>query len=149
MIDDDQALHIADVLTALLHAGSSVQRALYETPRWISEHTAGEVRRHTTALAVGRPVADVALDLGRLNPALPPVLAVLARASHDGSPVAAHLDVLVAEVRAQRRRLLEQRLARLPVRLTLPIVTCILPAFVLLGILPLAVAVAPSFGTHP
>jgi hypothetical protein len=28
-------------------------------------------------------------------------------------------------------------------------VACILPAFILLGILPLAVAVAPSLGTHP
>lgn len=149
MISDDEALQFADVVTSLLHAGASVPRALYEAPRWLGEPTADEVHRHTTAIAVGRSVADVADDLGRLNAVLPPIFAVLVRASADGSPVADHLQTLVAEVRAQRRRLLEQRLARLPVRLTLPIVACILPAFILLGVLPLAVAVAPSLGTHP
>lgn len=149
MISDDEALHVADVITSLLHAGTSVQRALYEAPRWLAEPTAAEVRRHTAAIAVGRPVGEVASDLGGANPVLSPILAVLERATDDGSPVADHLESLVTEVRAQRRRLLEQRLARLPVRLTLPIVMCILPAFMLLGILPLAVAVAPNLGTHP
>lgn len=149
MITDDEALHVADVITSLLHAGTSVQRALYETPRWVAEPTATEVRRHTAAIAVGRPIGDVANDLGGLHPVLPPILAVLVRATDDGSPVADHLQALVAEVRAQRNRLLDQRLARLPIRLTLPIVSCILPAFVLLGILPLIVAIAPSLGTHP
>ncbi len=149
VISDDEALQLADVLTSLLHAGTSVARALYEAPRWLGEPAAAQVRQHTTAIAVGRPIADVVGDLGRLHAALPPILTVLVHASADGSPVADHLQTLVAEVRGQRRRLLEQRLARLPIRLTLPIVACILPAFILLGILPLAVAVAPSLGTHP
>ena len=43
--------------------------------------------------------------------------------------------------------LLASALARLPVQLIMPVVACILPAFILLGVVPLFVAVMPSLGT--
>ncbi len=147
MIDDDHALHIADVLISLLHAGVSVQRALFEAPRWLDDPVARVVREHTAALAIGAPVTGVVAALGRLNPLLMPVLDVLTHAAHDGAPATEQLAMVVTEVRNQRRRSHEQRLARLPVVLTLPVVLCVLPAFILLGVVPLFVAVMPSLST--
>lgn len=148
MICDDHALHFADSIASLLHAGVSVPRALFEAPLWMHEATTHTLRAHTAALAVGAAVGDVVDALGRLNRLLPPILDVLTQASIDGIPVADHLALVVSEVRNQRRRVHEQRLARLAVRLTLPVVTCVLPAFIVLGVIPLIAAVMPSLSVQ-
>jgi Flp pilus assembly protein TadB len=147
MISDDHALHFADAIVSLLHAGLSVQRALYEAPRWLDEPASSVLHGHTAALAVGAPIRDVIASLGRLNTLLPSILPVLTQASRDGVPAAEQLAMVVAEVRDQRRRVHEQRLARLPVKLTLPVVLCILPAFIALGVVPLVIAVMPALGS--
>lgn len=146
MITDDDALHFADVIVSLLLAGVSVQRALFEAPMWLEEPAAAWVRTHTTALGVGAPLETVVAGVSRLNPLLSPLLDVLVQAARDGAPAAEHMSMITTEVRGARRRVHEQRLARLPVALTLPVVLCVLPAFILLGVLPLFVAVMPSFG---
>lgn len=146
MITDDDALHFADVIVSLLLAGVSVQRALFEAPMWLEEPAAASVRTHTTALGVGAPLQTVVAGLSRLSPLLSPLLDVLVQAARDGAPAAEHMSMITAEVRGARRRVHEQRLARLPVALTLPVVLCVLPAFIVLGVLPLFVAVMPSFG---
>ena len=147
MITDDDALHLADVIVSLLHAGLSVQRALFEAPPWLNESVAASVQTFTAALGVGAPLVTVVDGLSRLNPLLSPLLDVLAQAARDGAPAAEHLSMITAEVRGTRRRVHEQQLARLPVALTLPVVLCVLPAFIMLGVLPLFIAVMPSFGT--
>lgn len=146
MITDDDALHFADVIVSLLLAGVSVQRALFEAPLWLEEPVAATVRTHTTALGVGASLETVVGGVSRLNPLLSPLLDVLVQAARDGAPAAEHVSMITAEVRGARRRVHEQRLARLPVALTLPVVLCVLPAFIVLGVLPLFVAVMPTFG---
>jgi hypothetical protein len=46
-------------------------------------------------------------------------------------------DRLATDAHAQRRRDADMRIRALPVRLTLPLVGCILPAYVLLAVVPL------------
>ena len=60
----------------------------------------------------------------------------IAAADRDGTALVPVLDRLAADARAARRRLAEADARRLPVRLTFPLVTCTLPAFVLLAIAP-------------
>ena len=55
----------------------------------------------------------------------------------DGLPPRELFDRLAADAHAQRRRDADARLRALPVRLTLPLVGCILPAYLFLGVLPL------------
>lgn len=147
MISNDHALRLADVIISLLKAGHSIQRALFEAPKWLDASVADVVRNHTTAIGVGRPLTHVIAELGSLNPLLIPILEVVAQAADDGAPAVEQLEHIVADVRSRRRRLHEQHLARLPVQLIMPVVACILPAFILLGVVPLFVAVMPSLGT--
>lgn len=62
---------------------------------------------------------------------------VLAHADRYGEPVAPVLDRLAAEARQARRRQAEADARRIPVRLCFPLATCVLPAFVVLTIVPL------------
>ncbi len=72
------------------------------------------------------------------------VRAVLARAASLGAPVG---PMLLAEAEAARARslaALEREAERLAVRVLLPIGLCVLPAFILLGVLPVLLAVLGS-----
>lgn len=68
----------------------------------------------------------------------------LAAADRDGLPLAPVLDRLAAEARAQRRRRADTAARQLPVRLSLPLVACTLPSFVLLAVAPLLLAALSS-----
>jgi Flp pilus assembly protein TadB len=61
-------------------------------------------------------------------------------AERDGAPLRSLLGPLAEDARRQRRQEAEATIRRLPVRLSFPLVGCILPAFVLLTVVPLLVA---------
>lgn len=65
------------------------------------------------------------------------VLDALAASERFGQPLLPALERLSTDGRAIRRRSNEERSRQLPVRLSLPLVLCTLPAFVLLTIVPL------------
>jgi tight adherence protein C len=80
-------------------------------------------------------------------PALAMLIDALVAADLDGDPVAPVLDRLSLDARHERRRAAEIEARRLPVRLSFPLVTCILPAFVLLTIAPLLAGAFSSLRT--
>lgn len=65
------------------------------------------------------------------------VIDVLRRAEVDGVALATHLDILVRDLRRERAVALDVAAQRLTVSLLFPLVVCILPAFVLLAVVPL------------
>jgi tight adherence protein C len=73
------------------------------------------------------PLGDRALALGR----------VLVDHLRYGVPLAPGLERLGLELRLDRRRTAEQEARKVPVRLLAPLVTCVLPAFALLTVVPL------------
>jgi tight adherence protein C len=64
-----------------------------------------------------------------------------------GVPLAPTLDRLGSELRLDRRRRAEQDARRVPVRLLAPLVSCVLPAFALLTVVPLLAASLRSLPT--
>ena len=58
-------------------------------------------------------------------------------------------DRLAADAHAQRRRDAEQRIRSLPVRLTMPLVGCILPAYALIAVVPLIASQLTSVTYDP
>lgn len=65
------------------------------------------------------------------------VLDVLRRAEIDGVAVGPHFELLVRELRRERALALDVAAQRLTISLLFPLVVCILPAFVLLAVVPL------------
>lgn len=79
-------------------------------------------------------VADLRICLGLIAQ---PLADTLAAADRHGAPIGPMLDRLADEARAQRRRNAEVAARQLPIKLSLPLVGCTLPSFVLLTIVPL------------
>ena len=67
-------------------------------------------------------------------------LDALALSVRYGLPIDAVAERLEGELAERRRRVLETRIRQLPVRLLFPLVLCVLPAFVLVGVVPVVVA---------
>lgn len=61
----------------------------------------------------------------------------LRRAELDGAPLQLHLELLVRDFRRRRAMDLDTAAQRLTISLLFPLVVCILPAFVLLAVVPL------------
>ena len=86
---------------------------------------------------LGADLASAMLAAEHHCPELDRVLDVLRRAELDGGPVAVHLEVLLGDLRRHRRTSLDSAAQRLTVSMLFPLVVCILPAFVLLAVVPL------------
>ncbi|MFM8794965.1 MAG: type II secretion system F family protein [Acidimicrobiales bacterium] len=120
------------MVAAHIHAGGSVESALSVAS---ALHPAfGEVSR---LLADGAPFAEALLPLDTVHP---PLRTVLLAARRDGRPVSTDLSALADDIRAGSVARTRAHIARMPVRATLPLVTCVLPSFVLLAVAPVALA---------
>jgi tight adherence protein C len=70
----------------------------------------------------------------------------LTQAIKFGTPLAESLRVLAAEMRAARLARIEERAARLPVLLTIPLMSLILPALMIVIGTPLALRMIDTLG---
>ncbi|MBS1836172.1 MAG: type II secretion system F family protein [Actinobacteria bacterium] len=75
-----------------------------------------------------------------LGPSAQPLVSTLLAASSSGAPAGPSLLRLADAERVRCRRRIEARIRRLPVLLLLPLAGCVLPAFVLLTLVPAGVA---------
>ncbi|MFT4084039.1 MAG: type II secretion system F family protein, partial [Nocardioides sp.] len=70
------------------------------------------------------------------DPALAPLGRALARAHATGAPVASTVDRLADELSRTARAEVEDRARRVGVRAAVPLGLCLLPAFLLIGVVP-------------
>lgn len=96
------------------------------------------------ALAVGSPPGEAwsALCAGTPDDPLAPAARALARAADGGAPVASAVSRLAADARAEARSRGEQAARRVGVLAVAPLGLCFLPAFVLLGVVPVVAGLA-------
>ena len=92
----------------------------------------------------GERLADALDDWAECGEPIRPLAAALAAAERYGDPLGPVLDRVTAEARLVRRRRAEESARRLPVQLLFPLVLCVLPAFVLLAVVPLLLAAVPE-----
>ncbi|HEX9260196.1 MAG TPA: type II secretion system F family protein [Acidimicrobiales bacterium] len=81
-----------------------------------------------------------------------PLAAALSAGDRYGVPLGPALDLLASEARHARRRHAEASARRLPIRLAFPLTCCILPAFLLLTVVPVlgrALDQLPHSGGEP
>lgn len=80
-----------------------------------------------------------------LGPQIRPLIAALVASERYGAPIGQGLQLLAVESRADRRRQFEQAARRLPVAMVFPLVVCVLPAFMLLTVVPVVVDTVERF----
>ena len=128
--------HVVDLMTAALGAGAAPTTALSLVAEVVDEPMAGELRSWTTRLALGTDPVTVWASMAR-HPQLGRLGATLHRSAESGAPVAAALLRLSEDLRARRRSVVEERVRQVEVRAAVPLGVCLLPSFVLVGVVPL------------
>jgi tight adherence protein C len=127
-----------DAMVLLMHSGATPAQALIATATWLDpplQHIVNDVAQQ---ISRGNRFSEcVAALRSPIGSAAFPFVEALLSADRDGQSIAGVLDRLSTESHAQRRRQLDADIRRLPVRLTIPLVCCILPSFVLLGVVPM------------
>lgn len=133
---ESDVVHVVDLLSAAVSAGAAPAHALHEVTRLVDGVTADTLRRWSRRLRWGsEPVqvwADMAAhdQLGRLGQ-------VLLRSATSGAPISEALSRLAEDERDRQRGQVEARVRQIEVKAAAPLGLCLLPAFVLLGIVPL------------
>lgn len=125
------------LLTVAVHAGLGVEQALRRTHHLLPAPVGPAFASVLAAVDRGHRFGE-ALDelLRRLGEPARPLVAALAGGQRYGLALLPALDRLAIDASDQRRRQSERAARRLPVLLCFPLALCILPAFVLLTIVP-------------
>ena len=129
-----------DVLGASLRAGCSPTESLRIAARVVHPTLRVGFDAAVRELDRGARFDQAVFELRRHLPvAVEPLIDAFRNADRLGIPVAEHVDRLAFDARLARRRANDASARELPVRLTLPVVTCILPSFVIVVIVPILI----------
>lgn len=137
-----------DLLVVCTQAGLnlslSLQRVADNTPGFLG----GELRRVVEEIALGVPRGDALESWAARNPSeeIRSLVGTLANADRFGTGVAAALEGFAHEVRGTRKRRAEEQARRAPVKILFPMVFLILPAFLVLTVLPVVLGTLRSIG---
>lgn len=129
-----------ELLAACLRSGLPLRRAA----AIVSEAVGGEVGRRlagvVAAVRVGTDEAEAWRALAAED-VLAPVARDLARAVGSGTALAASLERHTADARKEQRARVLERAKAVGVRSVLPLMVCFLPAFILVGVVPIVAGV--------
>lgn len=136
-----QAPAAADLLAACLAAGATAVDSARAVAHALGEPIATPLDRLTGALDLG---ADPAQAWARLadDPPLRPIARAAARSAETGAPLAALLAAVADDQRDEARARAEAMARAAGVRSVAPLAACFLPAFLLIGIIPVVASLA-------
>jgi Flp pilus assembly protein TadB len=145
---------LLDLLSSCLAGGAALPDAARAVGAAVPGPAGRRLESVAAMLAVGAPPRDAwaALSGGASLPGgasggasedpLAPAARALARAADGGAPVAAAVARMATEARADARSVAEQAARRVGVLVVMPLGLCFLPAFVLLGVVPVVAGLA-------
>lgn len=124
------------LLATALRSGAATGAAARQVSSALQGPAAARLAGAADRLALGVDPVKVWSELAA-DPGLAPLGRALARAERSGAPVAAVVERLADDLAATGRAEVEQRARSVGVRAAVPLGLCLLPAFLLLGIVPL------------
>ncbi|MEX0767689.1 MAG: type II secretion system F family protein [Microthrixaceae bacterium] len=136
----------------LLHLAVSAGHSLHTAVAAVADLAGSGTGLVTEALAEvqqrfergGQLTEELAKLPTLLGPSLQPLSTTLIVAASSGAPLGPSLQRLADAERRRLRRQTEERVRRLPVLLLAPLITLVLPAFVLLTVVPVAITTAKT-----
>jgi Flp pilus assembly protein TadB len=131
------------LLGSCLAAGAAIGPAFQVVADALPGPLGDELRRLHHRLELGVDPRVVWRELGA-HPQLAALGRTLGRAHETGVSVATGIEALAGELRARARTQVEERARSVDVRAAAPLGACFLPAFLLLGVVPLVVGIFSS-----
>jgi tight adherence protein C len=143
-----------DLLVICAEAGLSLDQAIAQVGRVLRSSSPEVASEFIATAAEMRVSAERSQALENLAhragiASLRGIVATLNQSLKFGTPLARSLRVLAAEMRADRLARFEERAARLPVLLTLPLMAFIMPSLLLVIGTPLALRILDMLGRGP
>ncbi|WP_374928474.1 type II secretion system F family protein [Kytococcus sedentarius] len=143
--DVDDLAAVLDMMALALDSGCAVTDALEAVADEVDDPLAGHLRQVVAARRWG----VTGIDAWRgLPPQWEPAARALTLAQLAGAPPADTIRRAAADLRRDRAAELDRAAARLPVFLVIPLGTVFMPAFVLIAVVPLVVALATQTLGH-
>ena len=132
----DDISQLTEHLCVSLRAGLSMT---YACERWRTVSPMGS--SVADLIRAGAPLEEALLPLASMHPITGKNLGhTIVEAERDGLPILDTVMRLAADHRSERRRQIDTRIRQLPTRLSIPLVVCVLPSFLLLSVAPLVLA---------
>jgi tight adherence protein C len=143
---DSEIPQLLDLLAAGSTAGLAAQLALVRACPGLRGPLAEEIGVSMRAVEFGRRWRDELVGLAeRLDlPDMRRVVAVLTRTEMLGTPLTGSLTDLAADVRSARAAAASERARKAPVKMLFPLVFLVLPAFLLLTVVPVLLSTIRS-----
>jgi pilus assembly protein TadC len=139
VVGEPEVVDVLDLLAAAVEAGVDLPRALRAVGEVLTGPLGPALAQTATALLWGAPWSEAwAAAPDDLRRAIAP----LERSWSTGSAAAPVLREAAAGVRRRRRRAGREAAGRLGVTVMLPLGLCFLPAFVLVGLVPVLISLA-------
>ena len=141
-----------DLLVICAEAGLSLDQAIGQVGRDLRPSSPEVAKELAATAAEMRVLADRGQALENLAvrtgiSSFRSIVATLTQSIKFGTPLAESLRVLAAEMRAERLARLEERTARLPALLTIPLMAFILPSLLIVIGTPLVLRILDTLGT--
>ncbi len=134
---------LVELFRLAVGAGLTVHLAVEAVAPRAHGVTGEALARVPARVAVGERLADSLAAVADCGDGVRPLVAALVASERYGVALGPSLERVAFEARLSRRRSAEEAARRLPVLLLFPLVLCILPAFVLLTVVPLLVGSLP------
>lgn len=135
--------HVVTLLAAALRSGAAPPDAVDLVCRALPGAAAERLVPVAARLRLGGDPVAVWAALG-VDPELAPLGRTLARAQRTGAPIVGAVERLGEELARRGRAEVEDRARAIGVRAAVPLGLCLLPSFLVLGIVPLAVSLATT-----
>ena len=133
-----------DYLAVCLESGAPISGALATVADVSPTRTQALLRRVIAHLNVGRSVEEAWEELGQ-HPVWGAVAKDMVRASRSGTSLSGSLRLHADDVRMQVRDDAMKRARRVGVKSVIPLMACFLPAFVLIGVVPIIASLLKNF----
>jgi tight adherence protein C len=136
-----------DLLTISVESGLGFDAAVQQVARNTEGPLAEELSRMLREMQIGQGRADALRAMGeRTNvPDVRSFVGAMVQADSFGIPVAQVLRVQSAEMRVKRRQRAEEKAQQVPVKITIPLIFCILPTLFIAVMGPAVLSILDSF----
>lgn len=145
---EKQSAEVADLLAACLSSGAPVSTSASAVAEALGEPVATPLRGMAASVSLGADPVAAWKAMGE-QPGLGPLCHQVARSLESGAPLADALPGLADDLRRTARATAETAARAAGVRAVAPLAVCFLPAFLLVGVVPIVVSLALPFLTQP
>lgn len=143
MVLQRQAAEAAELMAACLASGATLQRTTNEVAEAMEDPMSALLREASAMMTMGATV-EVAWQVLASHSETAPIGRAVIRSTTSGAPSADALLQLAADLRSRRHAAAQARVRSVAVAAVGPLGLCFLPAFLLLGVVPIVVVLIDS-----